>query len=273
MKIFLTGGTGFVGSHFISLASKKHFIFALTRKKRTKRRNVKWLIGEMSDNWIKYLKKSNVFLHLAADGVNNKNITKKISLKNNVLLPMSLINQCLLANCKKWIIVGSASEYGPKNYNKKVLNTFLKPLPVSNYEISKNNFSELVLLISKIFVCKCRIMRLFYTYGSGEKKNRLWASLIKSSDSGKNFFVKKPNLISNFIDVKNAVKLILSSCNFKKNNNNFPQIWHIAGKKPIKIKDFVNKIWNERKAKGKLIFNKKRSNKFIFLSSLNSIWK
>ena len=37
MKIFLTGGTGFIGKKFIKEATKlKHIIYAVTRKKKKK---------------------------------------------------------------------------------------------------------------------------------------------------------------------------------------------------------------------------------------------
>ena len=36
MKIFLTGSNGYIGSEFIKAASKKNYIFAVTRKKKIK---------------------------------------------------------------------------------------------------------------------------------------------------------------------------------------------------------------------------------------------
>ena len=52
MKIFLTGGTGFIGKKFISLASEEGFyIFAISRKKQKKIKNVKWLKGKIDNDW------------------------------------------------------------------------------------------------------------------------------------------------------------------------------------------------------------------------------
>ena len=46
MKIFLTGGTGFLGKNFIKQAVKKNnYIFATTRKKKNKKiKNLKLVI-------------------------------------------------------------------------------------------------------------------------------------------------------------------------------------------------------------------------------------
>ena len=73
MKIFLTGSTGYIGKHFIHLALKNgHKIYATTRKhKKTKNKNLKWLVGPFSKNWSE-LKKSDVLLHLASAGVYDK---------------------------------------------------------------------------------------------------------------------------------------------------------------------------------------------------------
>ena len=55
MKIFLTGGSGFIGQNFCQLVTKKgHYVYAISRKKkRNKNENIKWLLGDLSTNWKK----------------------------------------------------------------------------------------------------------------------------------------------------------------------------------------------------------------------------
>ena len=80
MKIFLTGGTGFIGKEFIAQASNKgFFIFAVSRKNVKKKiKNVKWLKGEIDKDWDKYLSKVDVVVHLASLGVISKKKKKII---------------------------------------------------------------------------------------------------------------------------------------------------------------------------------------------------
>ncbi len=57
MKIFLTGGSGFVGRKFIKEALKAgHVIYAITRKNKKKKKNLIWLKGDLDKDWSRYLK-------------------------------------------------------------------------------------------------------------------------------------------------------------------------------------------------------------------------
>ena len=86
MKIFLTGGSGFIGKKFIKEALKAgHTIYAVTRKQRKKKRNLTWLKGGVDKDWSRYLKKSKVLVHMAAAGV-NKNIGLEENKGNNRLI-------------------------------------------------------------------------------------------------------------------------------------------------------------------------------------------
>ena len=69
MVIFLTGGSGFIGKNFLKLALSKVTLFMLYPEKNKKRKNLKWLKGELDDDWSKYFKKADVLVHLAAIGL------------------------------------------------------------------------------------------------------------------------------------------------------------------------------------------------------------
>jgi nucleoside-diphosphate-sugar epimerase len=274
MKIFLTGATGFIGSYFLKEALKKgHLIYAPSRKKNKNKKNLKWLYGSFDKNW-KELKKCDVLIHLAAAGVNNKNITLKDAFDVNVTKSINLLTNATKANCKNWLIVGSASEYGRTALKKRPLNINSILLPETNYEISKYFFSKLSIKISKKFNCKCRVMRLFPVYGKGELEGRLYPSLLTSIKQKKNFILNKPNIVRDFINAKEVAQILLQAANFKMKNKIFPQIWHVASGKSVSLKSFVSYICKKNNSKIKIIFkNANNKNNHNYISDQKSIWK
>jgi len=112
IKLFVTGGTGFVGSAFINEAVKKnYFVYAVTRKKKEQRiNNLKWLYGSIGSNWVRELQESDILIHFASAGVNNKNISFKNAFLINVIESYQLLMNAIKANCKKWIIISSCYE-------------------------------------------------------------------------------------------------------------------------------------------------------------------
>ena len=247
MKIFLTGGSGFVGRKFIKEALKAgHVIYAITRKNKKKKKNLIWLKGDLDKDWSRYLKKSKVLVHMAAAGV-NKHIDLEEAINANVLKPHKLLINAINSKCFNWIIIGSASEYGKQAKLKKPFNNKTKELPETNYEVTKNLFTKLSISLSKKYKTKCRIMRLFNVYGKGEERSRLWPSLNKALKLKKNFKMTAGNQIRDFIKVEHAVDILLDSLNFKKCNKSFPQIWHVASGNPKSVKNFAKSYWEEKK--------------------------
>ena len=151
MNIFLTGGTGFIGNNFLKLALKSgHFIYAVARKKQFfKHSRLKWLYGKIHHNWVNELKNSDIIVHFASEGVNNKSISYKKAYQFNVIHSLKLFDNAVKNNCKKWLIAGSSSEYGISCNKKKKLDINTKPLPQTNYEKTKYLFSKSISILSK----------------------------------------------------------------------------------------------------------------------------
>ena len=273
MKIFLTGGSGFVGRKFIKEALKVgHVIYAITRKNKKKNKNLIWLKGDLDKDWSRYLKKSKVLVHMAAAGV-NKHIDLEEAINVNILKPHKLLINAINSKCFNWIIIGSASEYGKQAKLKKPLSNKTKEFPETNYEVTKNLFTKLSISLSKKYKTKCRIMRLFNVYGEGENKKRLWPSMKIAAKLNKDFKMSDGKEIRDFISVDEVAKVILNATNFKIKNKSFPQIWHVASGKQISVKSFALKNWKKYNAKGRILFGKiKIKSKKNYISDKKSIW-
>jgi nucleoside-diphosphate-sugar epimerase len=274
MKIFLTGGSGFIGKNFYKLALKKgHFIYATSRKKRKNRiKNMKWLKGNINFNWKKELSDSDILVHMASTGINKEYNEDKYN--TNVFKSLELIKNCIRFKCKNWLIISTSSEYGIRLNDKNVkFSNHSNRIPSDDYGMSKAMFSDQCIKLAKKFGCKVRVLRIFPVYGKGENKKRLYPSLIKTATRGKNFFVKNPLEKRDFSNVNFVSQAIYDAMNFNKKKFKTFQIWHVAENKPQFIKNFVEKYWKIHKAKGKLIFNKRSKITFNHITTSNSVWK
>ena len=110
MKIFLTGGTGYLGTNFINYALKQnHKIYAISRRRKIQKKNLFWLRGRIDNNW-QQLKQCDVLVHLASEGVYNKYASFKKCYNFNVRASLRLLENCVKYKCSKWILIGSCFE-------------------------------------------------------------------------------------------------------------------------------------------------------------------
>jgi UDP-glucose 4-epimerase len=256
-NLFVTGGTGFVGRHFIKEALKEgYFIYATSRKNKKNKKNIKWLKGDFSHNWKKQLKNSDILIHFASAGVYQKNLSYNYIFNVNIVESLKLLINAINVGCKNWIIIGSCSENIFES-NVKQLNIYNKNKNNFNYALSKFLFSSLVAIIAKKFKCNCHIMKLFQVYGYGEKKGRLWTSLVRAAKKGNNLNLSMGYQKRDFISISHAVKLIINSLQkFNKSSKSYVNYSHIATGNNITVKNFSEKIWKEMKARGRLNFGK-----------------
>lgn len=272
MNILVSGASGFFGKNFISLASKKgHYIYAISRYRQKKIKNVKWIIGNLDKNF-KEFKKCEVLIHFASVGVNNRNLPYKKAFRINVTKSSKLLTNAAKAGCLKWIIIGSSSEYGKILKLGKPVNVKSKRLPVCNYGKTKSIFSDVAKTLTKKFKSQCRIMRTFPVFGPSENSNRLVPSLLKAIREQKNFTINNPFEKRDFSNVNVIVKKILKATNFSKKNNSFCDEWHLASGKSVKVADFVKNLCKINNYKEKLIFKKNNSDMFHHISDKKSIW-
>ena len=276
MNIFVTGANGYIGRNFIKKVTKyNHKIFAVTRKKNNKKmKNVKWLNGSIDKKW-RELSKSNVLIHFAAVGVNEKFTNLESCFNFNVIKSTNLIFNAMQANCLKWMIISSSDEQKVKSlrYIHKTLKDKTRT-PHFNYAFTKDLFSKICLSLSNKNNIKCRIIKLFHVYGKDERKNRLWPSLIHSARKNKNLVINSGKQIYDFNHIDDTVDGLIQALNFKKKNKNFPQVWDMASGKEMSVKSFAKQIWKKLNPSSKLIFSKREIDyKESYTINKKILWK
>ena len=122
MKIFITGGTGYIGQSVIKEGLKQqHELIVLTRSEKNaqllRAQGVQPIIGDMLEDgeWQQAINQVDAIIHLATPPTWDKKVTHREAeqfLKTHVNIAESLFNAVNPQHVKKIIFVGGSSYYG-----------------------------------------------------------------------------------------------------------------------------------------------------------------
>jgi nucleoside-diphosphate-sugar epimerase len=258
MKIFVTGGTGFLGSHLIRQAlAEGHDVVALRRTGSQPRislnREPKWLDGELSDNWGEALTGCEAFLHLAAYGVASGSNDWERCFQANVLDSIRLWQQAVIAGIKHFLIVGSCFEYGRSGMRYDAIPVTAPLEPTTAYGASKAAASMAALALAVEQQLRLVIARPFHIYGEGEAPERFWPSLVAAAKAGKDLPMTSGEQIRDFQPVEQAANQLLSFLFNSTLHPGDPLIFNLGTGKPISLYTFAEQEWNRHKASGTIL--------------------
>ncbi len=259
MKIFVTGSTGFIGSHFLNKAiSSGAEIIALRRTLNSQPRFdlVKepiWLTKQLDEVLSEDLKGVDVLVHLAAHSMFPPYDTLENCMYWNVMAPIKLFNKAIEAGVDKFVITGSCFEYGEsgEEYDNIPVNAPLKP--TLTYAASKASASIAFYQMAIEKKLRLSILRIFQVYGPGEAENRLWPSLKYAAENGQDFPMTFGEQIRDFIYVEEVVEVLWKDCLNKEITKGKPIIKNLGTGKPKTIKEFSEFWWDKWNANGKLL--------------------
>ena len=256
MNIFLTGGTGFIGSNFIKLAlSKAHNLRAIKRSKKSDTKiflkdNPLWIIKDFSDIEINDFENSEVLIHMAAHSANTPYDTLQNCINFNVSNTIMLFNLAYEAGIRKFVITGTCFEYGKKGEEYEFIPPDAALFPTQTYPTSKAIASIALIQWALEKNVTLKILRLFQIYGDGELKSRLWPTLKNKALKGENLKMTYGEQIRDFCRVDQVSRIILEET--LNLNEKRISIKNIGSGNPKKLKDFVFEAWEKLNAKGKI---------------------
>jgi len=257
MKIFLTGGTGFIGSNFLNSAHRSGYeVIALRMKGSVPRVKLEkepiWVEGRLDENFSKIMIGCDVLVHFAAHSANPPYDSIEKCLYWNLTATLQLFNQAENSGIKKFIIAGSCFEYGLSGEDYEFIPTSAPLKPTNSYAASKAALSTALYSWTLDKKVEVQILRIFQVFGDGELDNRLWPSLKRSALKGENYSMTKGEQIRDFIHVDEVVKKFLNALKFKKTKKGFLRVINIGKGDPLTVVDFAKLWWNKWEAEGKL---------------------
>lgn len=246
MKIFLTGATGFIGTHVVNALYKNHTVLLLTHpseRNDAQPESVRTVKGDLAhiSKWQKELAhfRPAVTIHLAWEGI--PHYDSRTSIKN-LWYGLDLISMLRDIGCKKFIGAGSCWEYGEQSGKldeEHILN------PINAYGAAKISLRFLGEAIAKEGNMQFIWTRFFYVYGPGQKESSLIPHAIRCIQSGNMPEIKSPLASNDFIyveDVACALKLLAEKG--KKNG-----VYNIGSGKLTRVQAIINLIFKQYRRK------------------------
>ena len=225
MRIFVTGGTGFIGKHVIKKLLVDGHDVALLEYKLAETDKIAGQLKQF---------KPEAVLHLAWEGI--PDYGEEASAKN-LVYGKNLLKVAEETNCKMFISTGSCWEYGGE-YGKLREDDPLNP---------KNPFAS-----AKVMLCdyakkwadekniKFFWLRIFYAYGPGQKSSSLIPHVINSFKNSADPQIKNLNGGNDFVYIDDVVQALAAV--LKKSAGLKSSIFNIGSGKLIGVREVVRII-------------------------------
>ncbi|MCC5519757.1 NAD-dependent epimerase/dehydratase family protein [Vibrio splendidus] len=239
MKIFVTGGSGFIGDCLLNSLSSAYTLIGQGRSMRRDNFNLKQFF-EFDINsqsvWNPCLQDVNVVIHLAAVAHNSSTDPNYIN-EVNVHGTVHLARQAVEHGVKRFVFISSISVLGNSTYKGKALNEDSEYLPHSKCAQSKLDAEIALLNIAKETGLEVVILRPVLVYGADCPGN--FGKLVN--------LVKKMPMLPfalcdnkrSFISLDNLVDFIAVCIEHPKARN---EIFCISDGVDVSIKELTNSI-------------------------------
>ncbi|QPN65842.1 NAD(P)-dependent oxidoreductase [Synechococcus sp. CBW1006] len=257
MRIFLTGGTGFIGSHVLKQAlAAGHQVLALRRRKSEPRirleQQPQWCEGALTDDWSEALAGCDAFLHLAAYGVAAGAYDWDGCFQTNVIDSLQLWRKAATAGIRRFLIVGSCFEYGRSGERYEVIPPSAPLEPTTAYGASKAAASMAALALAVDKQLQLILARPFHVYGEGEAPERFWPMLVAAALSGDDLPMTSGDQIRDFQPVEQAAKQLLSWLESSEIRPGKPQVVNLGTSEYRSLLSFAQQEWLRLHASGEL---------------------
>jgi len=257
MRIFLTGGTGFVGSHVLKeLLERGHQVTAFRRPTR----KPKIVLGEQPD-WVEgaldklpkgVFKGGCAFIHLAAHSANVPYDSLENCLYWNLQTSLNLVRQAADEGVSRFVIAGTCFEYGRGGERYEFIPTNAPLEPVDSYSTSKAAASVALMGLARMAGLSLSYHRIFQVFGEGEAEGRFWPSLRLAASRGEDFPMSPGEQMRDFIGVEDVAKHFANELLLEPPSPGEPVIRHVGTGKATSLLDFARHWWEGWGASGKL---------------------
>jgi len=261
MRIFITGGAGFIGTHLCQKLAQTHDVtiydnFSNSNQENSlsTTQNVSIISGDILDyqKLSSAMKNHNIVIHLAAKiDVINSIINPELTFETNVKGTQNVLDSCISNGITKIITTSSASIY--QNVSDGAITEENKTEPLSPYGKSKLEM-EKIITNSKI---DSTILRLFNVYGSNSTSGVI-VNFKENIQNNKQLTIfGDGKAIRDFVHVDDVINGIVLSISSKSG------IFNIASGTGTSINDLAKLFIHLSEKKSEIIFKPARDDEII----------
>ena len=258
MKIFVTGGTGFIGSHFLRQAlAAGHTVVAQRRAGSQSRlplpQQPAWVDRELDQDFSDVLAGCDVVVHLAAHTPNPPYAPLDECLYWNVVASVRLLQQAAAQGITNMLIAGTCFEYGSAAEGQEFVHPATEARPALSYPASKAAATTACLGLARQLGLRMQVMRIFQVYGEGEAPTRFWPSLCAAARDGRDFSMSAGLQIRDFVSVQEVAKQFVDALDFSAVQAGRPQVRNVGTGRAQSLLQFAEHWWTALNAQGRLV--------------------
>lgn len=259
MRIFLTGGTGFIGSYVLAAAlNAGHEVLAIRRSPTSAPviplpRQPHWCDGDLASIKTSQLQGIDVLLHLASVGVSPKQASWSSLEHVNVACSLNLMGLALEAGVRRCIVTGTSHEYGNAARRYDAIPPDAPLEPVNPYGASKAASFQLMRSFASIECQELFYGRIFSAYGEGQFAGNFWPSLRRAALAGEDFKMTSGRQICDFIPATAVANHLLEACSRPDVLPGQPLVVNIGSGLPVSLLAFAESEWSRMGATGRLL--------------------
>ena len=258
MRIFLTGGTGFLGSHFLAESlALGHEVVALRRPgslpKISLPREPHWVEHELDQVPIDVIRGCDAFVHLAAQGVSPQRTDWETAFKVNVMQSMKLTQKAEAAGVKRLLFCGTCMEYGSAGNRYAEIPVEAPLEPIGPYATSKAAFTLAITSMANDSNLIWILLRPFHIFGEGQHASNFWPSLRAAAQSGADFPMSMGEQIRDFSPVDQVARKFVEEVSKAGRQPGRIHVANVGSGVPISLADFARQWWGHWNASGTLL--------------------
>lgn len=208
MRLLVTGGTGFVGTHLIQQAlASGHEVLSVSRRSAPSAPRLDYIAAPIgSPPWDRIAEfQPDVLVHTAWEATPGIYLESPEN-RRWVDWSEALVEGAVQRGIHRFVLLGSCIEYPVTG---RPLSETLSPAPISLYAQSKDELHQRLTRRWSRPDITLVWARLFYPYGPGEHPFRLCTSLIRRLRAGEPITLKTPQSTKDYIHIDDVGRALL----------------------------------------------------------------